>query len=123
MEKTVCHVGRDSSNIHLSHPQHRLANGEVANAFFCVRVSIKTEPELEILRLRESQASKEQARLPRRPLIEVLHIGRQGPSALVSDERIHILNRLSNGSAIGGFKLPKVFRRRASNLANGDHHI
>src|SRR5260370_20435304 len=100
-----------------------LANWEVKNHFLCIRIRIEPEPELEILRPRECKTSKEKARLPHRPLIEVLRIGWQRPTVLVGDEGKHILDRLSSRTAIRGFKRPKAVCRRGNNLADGGHHI
>src|SRR4051812_21504678 len=106
-----------------SHPQYRLPNRKITHNLFHGRVRIQPAPELDVLWLRERQPRKKQARLPHRPLIEILHIRRERPTLLVGHEWKHVFHGFSDAAPVSGFKRPKIVLRCGKNLARRSHRV
>src|SRR6266571_7471792 len=106
-----------------SQPKHWLPDREVPDDFGHRWVRIEPSPQLQVIRPRKSEARKEKAGLAHRPLIEILHIGRQRPALLVRNVRKHVFHCLSDAAAIWQFKFPKGVLSSGKDLAHGGHCV
>src|SRR2546422_3036338 len=90
-----------------SQPKDRLPDREVSDDFGHRWVRIEPSPQLQVIRLRKSEARKEQARLAHRPMIEILRIGGQRPGVLFPHVREHVFPFLFDAAGILQFKFSK----------------
>src|SRR5579875_812185 len=105
------------------HPEHRLANGVIANHFLHCGFGIQTPPQGEILGFVESQTCKQQALLANRPLIKVFDVGLVRPFLFVSQVRVQKGYGLTHGAAIGQVEGPEIVAVRRKHLADSGKYF